>query len=77
MSTTGKPYTIWEIGCLNEQTVSLFLFGNAYQKTCNEEIGTVFALFNCSARKNPKSVIVSKILATSFCARICVQISTL
>nr|XP_043626994.1 protein MCM10 homolog [Erigeron canadensis] len=55
MSTTGKPYSIWEIGCLNEKTISLFLFGNAYQKNCNEEVGTVYALFNCNARMNPKS----------------------
>ncbi|KAI3774286.1 hypothetical protein L1987_48835 [Smallanthus sonchifolius] len=54
-SSTGKPYAIWEIGCLNEKTVSVFLFGNAYQKNCNEEIGSVFALFNCGARKNSKS----------------------
>ncbi|KAI3804025.1 hypothetical protein L1987_32193 [Smallanthus sonchifolius] len=54
-SSTGKPYAIWEIGCLNEKTVSVFLFGNAYQKNCNEEIGSIFALFNCGARKNSKS----------------------
>ncbi|KAF5786286.1 putative minichromosome maintenance protein [Helianthus annuus] len=54
-SSTGKPYTIWEISCLNEKTVSVFLFGNAYQKNCKEEAGTVFALFNCGVRKNPKS----------------------
>ncbi|KAK9070873.1 hypothetical protein SSX86_009441 [Deinandra increscens subsp. villosa] len=54
-SSTGKPYTIWEIGCLNEKTVSLFLFGNAYQKNCNQEVGAVFALFNCGVRKNAKS----------------------
>ncbi|KAI3718304.1 hypothetical protein L6452_19168 [Arctium lappa] len=54
-SSTGKPYSIWQIGCLDEKTVSLFLFGNAYQKNCKEEAGTIFALFNCSVRKDAKS----------------------
>lgn len=54
-SSTGKPYSIWTIGCLDEKTVSLFLFGNTYQKNSKEEIGTVFALFNCEVRKNAKS----------------------
>ncbi|KAL8234403.1 hypothetical protein R6Q59_020503 [Mikania micrantha] len=53
-SSTGKPYTIWEINCLNEKTISLFLFGNAYQMNCNEEIGSVFALFNCNVRRKSK-----------------------
>ncbi|GJT65521.1 protein MCM10 [Tanacetum coccineum] len=55
ISSTGKPYAIWQIGCLDEKLISVFLFGNAYQKNCNEEIGTVFALFNCDVRKNTKS----------------------
>ncbi|PWA86515.1 Zinc finger, Mcm10/DnaG-type [Artemisia annua] len=55
ISSTGKPYAIWQIGCLDEKLISVFLFGNAYQKNCNEEIGTVFALFNCDVRKNAKS----------------------
>ncbi|KAL7605191.1 hypothetical protein Lser_V15G17132 [Lactuca serriola] len=54
-SSTGKPYSIWTIGCLDEKTVSLFLFGNTYQKNSKEEIGTIFALFNCEVRKNAKS----------------------
>lgn len=56
ISSTGKPYTIWEITCFNEKKVSVFLFGNAYQKNCKEEVGAVFALFNCNVRKDPKSV---------------------
>lgn len=55
ISSTGKPYAIWQLGCLDEKLISVFLFGNAYQKNCNEEIGTVFALFNCDVRKNAKS----------------------
>ncbi|XP_059434036.1 uncharacterized protein LOC132167153 [Corylus avellana] len=51
-SSTGKNYCIWKIGCLNENTVSLFLFGDAYQKNCKEQAGTVFALFNCAVRKD-------------------------
>ncbi|KVH96525.1 protein MCM10 homolog [Cynara cardunculus var. scolymus] len=53
-SSTGKPYSIWQIGCLDEKPVSLFLFGNAYQKNCKEEVGTIFALFNCSVRNKSK-----------------------
>ncbi|PIN19159.1 hypothetical protein CDL12_08158 [Handroanthus impetiginosus] len=51
-SSIGKPFTIWKIGCLDDKTVSLFLFGDAYQKSCEEKIGTIFALFNCSVRKD-------------------------
>lgn len=56
-SSNGKSYCIWKIGCLDENTVSLFLFGDAYQKNSQEKPGTVFALFNCSVRKDPKVLI--------------------
>ncbi|KAL2537777.1 minichromosome maintenance 10 [Forsythia ovata] len=49
-SSTGKTFAIWKMGCLDEKTISVFLFGDAYQKNCNEKAGTVFALFNCSVR---------------------------
>ncbi|XP_076894960.1 uncharacterized protein LOC143547414 [Bidens hawaiensis] len=55
ISSTGKPYTIWEITCFNEKKVSVFLFGNAYQKNCKEVVGAVFAFFNCGVRNDPKS----------------------
>ncbi|KAL3514994.1 hypothetical protein ACH5RR_021896 [Cinchona calisaya] len=51
-SSTGKPFAIWKMGCLDENTVSIFLFGDAYQRICNEKAGTVFGLFNCSVRKD-------------------------
>ncbi|XP_061372405.1 uncharacterized protein LOC133314895 [Gastrolobium bilobum] len=51
-SSTGKSYCIWKIGCLDQNTVSLFLFGDAYQRNLQEQAGTVFALFNCSVRKD-------------------------
>ncbi|KAF3434706.1 hypothetical protein FNV43_RR21791 [Rhamnella rubrinervis] len=51
-SSTGKSYCIWKIGCLDENTVSVFLFGDAYEKNRKENAGTVFALFNCSVRKD-------------------------
>ncbi|XP_059314398.1 uncharacterized protein LOC132065157 [Lycium ferocissimum] len=51
-SSTGKQYAIWKLGSLDEKTVSLFVFGDAYQKNCNEKAGAVFALFNCSVRKD-------------------------
>ncbi|RDX74764.1 Protein MCM10-like protein, partial [Mucuna pruriens] len=51
-SSSGKSFCIWKIGCLDENTVSLFLFGDAYQKNMQEQAGTVFALFNCTVRKD-------------------------
>ncbi|XVF00876.1 hypothetical protein REPUB_Repub04eG0039600 [Reevesia pubescens] len=53
-SSIGQSYGIWKIGCLDENTVSLFLFGDAYQQNCKEEVGTVFALFSCTVRKDTK-----------------------
>lgn len=51
-SSTGKSYCIWKMGCLDETTVSLFLFGDAYQMNMQEQAGTVFALFNSTVRKD-------------------------
>ncbi|XP_051136967.1 uncharacterized protein LOC127255477 [Andrographis paniculata] len=51
-SSIGKTFGIWKVGCLDENTISVFLFGDAYYKTCEEKIGTIFALFNCSVRKD-------------------------
>ncbi|KAK6159584.1 hypothetical protein DH2020_006898 [Rehmannia glutinosa] len=51
-SSIGKTFTIWKVGCLDDSSISLFLFGDAYQKTCEEKIGSIFALFNCSVRKD-------------------------
>ncbi|KAL1208223.1 hypothetical protein V5N11_034939 [Cardamine amara subsp. amara] len=51
-SSIGQPYGIWKIGSLNENSVSLFLFGDAYKKNETEKAGTVFGLFNCSVRKD-------------------------
>lgn len=53
-SSSGKGYCIWKIGCLDENTVSLFLFGDAYLRNKNEQAGAVFALFDCSVRKDAK-----------------------
>ncbi|KAL6957923.1 hypothetical protein U1Q18_044472 [Sarracenia purpurea var. burkii] len=52
LSSTGKNYCIWKIGCLDENTLSVFLFGDAYQKYSKEEAGTILALFNCGIRKD-------------------------
>ncbi|KAL3814016.1 hypothetical protein ACJIZ3_015284 [Penstemon smallii] len=51
-SSIGKTFAIWKIGCLDDNTISLFLFGDAYEKNRDEKIGTTFALFNCSVRKD-------------------------
>ncbi|GMI88070.1 minichromosome maintenance 10 [Hibiscus trionum] len=55
-SSIGKSYSIWKIGCLDENVVSLFMFGDAYEQNCKEQVGTVFALFSCSVRKDPKGL---------------------
>lgn len=51
-SSTGKNYCIWKIGSLNEDAISLFLFGDAYQRNSDEKVGSTFALFNCNVRKD-------------------------
>ncbi|GAV62905.1 zf-primase domain-containing protein [Cephalotus follicularis] len=51
-SSIGQTYCTWKIGCLDESTISIFLFGDAYQQNCREQAGTVFALFNCTVRKD-------------------------
>ncbi|KAM7270982.1 hypothetical protein ACFE04_030196 [Oxalis oulophora] len=51
-SSIGQNYCIWKIGCLDENTISLFLFGDAYQKNYKEQAGTVFAFFNCAVKKD-------------------------
>ncbi|XP_050881530.1 uncharacterized protein LOC127085026 isoform X6 [Lathyrus oleraceus] len=53
-SSNGKSFCIWKIGCLDENTVPIFLFGNAYQRNCQEQAGMVFAFFNCGVRKDAK-----------------------
>ncbi|KAJ8648008.1 hypothetical protein MRB53_001031 [Persea americana] len=51
-SSTGKNFCIWKFGCLDEATISVFLFGDAYTKHWKESAGTVFALFNSNVRKD-------------------------
>lgn len=51
-SSTGKSYSICKFGCLDEDTVSVFLFGDAYERNCKEQAGMVFGLFNCTVRKD-------------------------
>ncbi|KAK9164541.1 hypothetical protein Syun_005443 [Stephania yunnanensis] len=53
LSSTGKKYCIWKIGCLDERTFSLFLFGDAYSRNTLAETGTVYAFFNAGVRKDP------------------------
>ncbi|XP_010265986.1 PREDICTED: protein MCM10 homolog [Nelumbo nucifera] len=52
VSSTGKNYCIWKIGCLDEKTVPVFLFGDAYTKYWKEHAATVFAFFNSNIRKD-------------------------
>ncbi|KAE9447371.1 hypothetical protein C3L33_20718, partial [Rhododendron williamsianum] len=52
MSSTAKSFCVLQIGCLDEKTISVFLFGDAYQKHSKEEAGAVLALFSCGVRKD-------------------------
>ncbi|KAI8533179.1 hypothetical protein RHMOL_Rhmol11G0276900 [Rhododendron molle] len=52
MSSTGKSFCVLQVGCLDEKTISVFLFGDAYQKYSKEEAGAVLALFSCGVRKD-------------------------
>ncbi|RZC44939.1 hypothetical protein C5167_037892 [Papaver somniferum] len=52
MSSNGTHYCIWKIGCLDEKTLSVFMFGDAYITFSKEHVGTVFALFNSKVRKD-------------------------
>ncbi|KAL5706447.1 hypothetical protein ACHQM5_024613 [Ranunculus cassubicifolius] len=59
LSSTGKNYCIWKIGCLDDKIVSVFLFGDAYTKNCKETLGSVFALFNAKVRKDAQGFSLS------------------
>ncbi|KAL3621382.1 hypothetical protein CASFOL_036294 [Castilleja foliolosa] len=50
-SSIGQMYTRWKMSCLEDCSITVFLFGDAYKKTCEEKIGSVFALFNCNVRR--------------------------
>ncbi|XP_020115314.1 protein MCM10 homolog isoform X2 [Ananas comosus] len=52
VSSAGKSYAIWKMGCLDESDVSVFLFGDSYTQYCNEGVGAVFALFNSAVRRD-------------------------
>ncbi|KAK9677550.1 hypothetical protein RND81_11G151200 [Saponaria officinalis] len=51
-SSTGKSYCIWKIGCLDGQSISVFVFGDAYKIHSKEPASTVFAFFNAGVRKD-------------------------
>ncbi|GFP89049.1 protein mcm10 homolog [Phtheirospermum japonicum] len=53
-SSIGQMFTRWKISSSGDCSVTIFLFGDAYKKTCEEKIGSVFALFNCNVRKDNK-----------------------
>lgn len=52
VSSTGKNYGIWKMSCLDENDISVFLFGNAYKTNKSEKVGSVFALFNLNLKKD-------------------------
>lgn len=52
LSSSGKNFCVWKIGCLDESVVPVFLFGDAFGNYSGEPVGTVFAFFNSSVRKD-------------------------
>ncbi|CAA7403520.1 unnamed protein product [Spirodela intermedia] len=52
LSSSGKNFCVWKIGCLDESVVPVFLFGDAFRNNSGEPVGTVFAFFNSSVRKD-------------------------
>ncbi|KAF8041351.1 hypothetical protein BT93_A0071 [Corymbia citriodora subsp. variegata] len=64
-SSTEKNYCMWKSGSLNEDTISLFLFGNAYQRNPDEKASAILALFNCNVRKD--STVRNLQMCPSYC----------
>ncbi|KAH9622553.1 hypothetical protein KSS87_020076 [Heliosperma pusillum] len=56
MSSAGKSYCIWKIGCLDGESISVFLFGEAYKMHSKEPASTAFAFFNATVRKDTSVV---------------------
>ncbi|XP_024532694.1 protein MCM10 homolog isoform X1 [Selaginella moellendorffii] len=54
VSSNSKNYVIWKLSCLNESTVSLFLFGDAYKEHWKEAVGSVIAVFDAKVRHDDK-----------------------
>ncbi|KAM0945530.1 putative minichromosome maintenance protein [Dioscorea sansibarensis] len=52
LSSAGKNYCVWRVGCLDELNVSVFLFGDAYSRYSKEPLGSVFVLFNSVVRND-------------------------
>lgn len=52
LSSAGKNFCVWKVGSLDESVVSVFLFGDAFTKNSKEPVGTIFAFFNSSIRKD-------------------------
>lgn len=57
-SSREKNYCMWQSGNLNEDTISLLLFGDAYQRNSDQKAGAILALFNlqCSQARTPRSL---------------------
>ncbi|XP_078441730.1 minichromosome maintenance 10 [Wolffia australiana] len=66
LSSSGKNFSVWKMGCLNESVLSVFLFGDAFQQYPGEPVGTVFAVFNSSVRKDGTGISLSVFSAGQF-----------
>ncbi|GJM99389.1 hypothetical protein PR202_ga16482 [Eleusine coracana subsp. coracana] len=50
VSSKGTSYSIWKMGALDDNDVSVFLFGDAHTHYSGAAVGAVFALFNGNVR---------------------------
>ncbi|GJN34495.1 hypothetical protein PR202_gb23159 [Eleusine coracana subsp. coracana] len=50
VSSKGTSYSIWKMGALDGNDVSVFLFGDAHTHYSGAAVGAVFALFNGNVR---------------------------
>lgn len=54
LSSTGKNFAVWKLGSLDEITISLFLFGDAYTRHWKELPGSILSIFNAKIRREDK-----------------------
>lgn len=54
VSSNGKNFAIWKLATLDTNTVSLFLFGDAYTRHWKEPAGSIAAVFNAKVWRDNK-----------------------
>jgi minichromosome maintenance protein 10 len=54
LSSTGKNFALWKLGSLDEITISLFLFGDEYNRHWKELPGSILSIINARIRREDK-----------------------